>query len=83
MASATRVVELATPGRASTTSVGQGIRETSGIIDGSGLFGRGTWRFDVQAHPPPPAPVMNTVEDGKLMMIKPRWRGHDSGDDRE
>lgn len=81
--SATRVVEIAAPGRALTTSVGKGVWETSGIIDGTGLFGRGTWLFDVQAHPPTPAPVVNTVEDGQLMMIRPRWRGHDKDDEHK
>jgi hypothetical protein len=71
MSSATRVVELTPPGRGvSAPPVGKGVWETSGIIDGEGLFGEGSWLFDVQAHPPTPAPVANTVEDGQLLLLK-------------
>ena len=49
--------------------VGPGVWETSGIIDTAGLFGAGTWLFDVQAHSPTPAPKPNTVEDGQLLLL--------------
>ena len=66
--SAERVVELDPPGRDG-IAVGPGIWETSGIIDGEGLFGDGTWLFDVQAHPPTTPPAPNTVEDGQLLLL--------------
>jgi hypothetical protein len=72
VSSAERVVELAPPGRAMATPVGPGVWETSGIIDASRIFGGGSWLFDVQAHPPTPAPRANTVEDGQLLVLKPR-----------
>lgn len=58
---------------------GPGVWESSGIIDGSELFGPGTWLFNVQAHRPagstpwPPATVVapNTVEDGQLVLMTP------------
>jgi hypothetical protein len=64
---------------------GSGIWETRGIIDGAGLFGRGTWLFHVQAHPPTPAAVVNTVEDGQLLLLTPKRRGHlgNKDDDRK
>lgn len=87
VSSATRVVELTPPGRALTApAVGKGVWETSGIIDGTGLFGRGTWLFDVQAHAPTPAPVVNTVEDGQLLLLRPTKRHghkHDDHDDHD
>ncbi|MBK7998083.1 MAG: hypothetical protein IPK15_04960 [Verrucomicrobia bacterium] len=43
--------------------------ETSGIIDGTTLFGADSWLFDVQAHSPTRAPVANTVEDGQLLLM--------------
>jgi glycerophosphoryl diester phosphodiesterase len=43
--------------------------ETSGIVDTSGWFGRGTWLFDVQAHGPTTAPEL-TVEDGQLLLLR-------------
>jgi hypothetical protein len=66
--SATRVVTLAPPGRDG-AAVGPGVWETSGIIDGDGLFGGGSWLFDVQAHSPTAAPAPNTVEDGQLLLL--------------
>jgi hypothetical protein len=66
--SAERVVELDPPGRDG-IAVGPGIWETSGIIDGEGLFGEGSWLFDVQAHPPTTPPAPNTVEDGQLLLL--------------
>lgn len=69
-ATATRVAELDPPGRDG-VAVGPGIWETSGIIDASDLFGRGTWLFDVQAHGPTKAPAPNTVEDGQLLLLTP------------
>jgi hypothetical protein len=84
VSSATRVVELAPPGRAQATAVGKGVWETSGIIDTNGLFGRGSWLFDVQAHGPTPAPRVNTVEDGQLLILRPvRKHGHDGDDDSD
>jgi secreted PhoX family phosphatase len=68
VASAARVVELDPPGRDG-AAAGAGIWETSGIIDGTGIFGRNTWLFDVQAHPPTTAPAANTVEDGQLLLL--------------
>ena len=67
--SATRVVTLSPPGRDG-VPVGPGVWETSGIIDGTGLFGGGSWLFDVQAHPPTTFPGTNTVEDGQLLLLK-------------
>jgi hypothetical protein len=67
---ATPVVSLATPGRDGVTA-GPGVWETSGIIDAEHLFGRDSWLFSVQAHPPTPVPAPNTVEDGQLMLLLP------------
>jgi hypothetical protein len=66
--SALRVAELDPPGRDG-VPVGPGIWETSGIIDAAGLFGEGSWLFDVQAHAPTAAPAPNTVEDGQLLLM--------------
>jgi secreted PhoX family phosphatase len=66
--SAERIVELDPPGRDG-IPVGPGVWETSGIIDGEGVFGEGTWLFDVQAHPPTTPPAPNTVEDGQLLLL--------------
>ena len=66
---ATRVVSLSPPARDG-VAVGPGVWETSGIIDTDGLFGGGSWLFDVQAHPPTAAPAPNTVEDGQLVLLK-------------
>jgi Bacterial protein of unknown function (DUF839) len=84
ISSATRVVELAPPGRALATSVGKGVWETSGIIDTNRLFGSGSWLFDVQAHSPTPAPRINTVEDGQLLLLRPvgSHRGDKSDEER-
>ena len=68
---ATRVVSLSPPGRDG-VAVGPGVWETSGIIDTDGLFGSGSWLFDVQAHSPTTAPAPNTVEDGQLVLLKRR-----------
>jgi hypothetical protein len=48
---------------------GAGIWETSGIIGSRHAFGRNTFLFDVQAHPPTTAPAPNTVEDGQLLLL--------------
>jgi Bacterial protein of unknown function (DUF839) len=69
--SATRIAELDPPGQAGGGPVGPGIWETSGITDTSHVFGKGTWIFDVQAHPPTIAPGVNTWEDGQLLMLLP------------
>ncbi len=63
-----RIVELNQPGR-DRVPVGPGVWETSGIIDASSMFGKDTWLFDVQAHPPTTAPKPNTVEDGQLLLL--------------
>ena len=55
-------------------AVGPGVWETSGIIDSSGLFGNGSWLYDVQAHPPTTAPGPGTVEDGQLVLMERRRR---------
>ncbi len=68
VSSAERVVELDPPGRDG-RPVGPGVWETSGIIDGTVLFGENTWLFDVQAHPPTGVPAPNTVEDGQLLLL--------------
>ena len=64
-----RVVELDSAGRDG-RAVGPGVWETSGIIDGQGLFGKGSWLFDVQAHAPTVGPGSNTVEDGPLLLLE-------------
>ena len=67
---ATPVVMLSTPGRDG-VAVGPGVWETSGIVSTEHLFGRDSWLFDVQAHPPTAAPGTNTVEDGQLLLLMP------------
>jgi len=66
--SAQRVVELDPPGRDG-VAVGPGIWETSGVIATDGLFGDGSFLFDVQAHRPTGTPAPNTVEDGQLLLL--------------
>ncbi len=66
--SALRVVELDPPGRDG-VAVGSGVWESSGIIATDGLFGAGSFLFDVQAHRPTAAPFANTVEDGQLLIM--------------
>ena len=62
-------------------SVSAGVWETSGIIDTSDLYGKDFWLFVVQAHSPSIAPVVNTVEDGQLLLMKPASkRGDKDGD---
>ena len=63
------VAELTATGR-SGDKVGPGVWETTGIIDASPFFGPDTWLFNVQAHPPTPAPPQNTVEDGQLLLMR-------------
>ncbi len=70
-AAGARVVSLSPPGRDG-VAVGPGVWETSGIINGDGLFGGGSWLFDVQAHAPTAAPAPNTVEDGQLLLLRRR-----------
>ena len=65
-----RIAELDPPGRGG-VAVGPGVWETSGIINARRLFGRDTWLFDVQAHPPTPEPIPGTVEDGQLLLMRP------------
>lgn len=62
------VAELANWGRDASTPT-PGVWETSGIIDGTSLFGPDSWLFDVQAHSPTRAPAANTVEDGQLLLM--------------
>ena len=65
---------------------GAGIWESSGIIDASEFFGKGTYLLDVQAHSPtnPPCPggetfgpqcKNETVEDGQLLFLRPAGEG--------
>jgi hypothetical protein len=68
---AENVAELTAIGRDG-REVPSGNWETTGIIDASGLFGSGTWLFNVQAHPPTAVPALNTVEDGQLLLMIPR-----------
>lgn len=67
---ATPVVSVKPPGRDGVV-VGAGVWETSGVLDAEHLFGRNSWLFDVQAHPPTTAPAPNTVEDGQLLLLLP------------
>lgn len=67
---ATAVVQLTPPGRDG-AAVNPGVWETSGILDAEHLFGRNSWLFHVQAHPPTAAPAANTIEDGQLMLLLP------------
>lgn len=70
-ATGVRVAQANPPGR-DNVPVGPGVWETSGIIDGTTLFGDDSWIFDVQAHPPtnPPNPA-SQVEDGQLLIMTP------------
>jgi Alkaline phosphatase PhoX len=76
---ATPVVSLNPPGRDGVVvgpapgfaPVGPGVWETSGIIDAEHCYGRNSWLFNVQAHPPTTAPGTNTVEDGQLLLLLP------------
>jgi secreted PhoX family phosphatase len=67
---ATPIVSLKTPGRDG-KAVTAGVWETSGVLDAEHLFGKNSWLFDVQAHPPTAAPAPNTVEDGQLLLLLP------------
>jgi hypothetical protein len=73
----TRVAELVgmTEGGRDGIRTGPGIWETSGIIDTRHEFGKDTFLFDVQAHPPttpppPPAGSEITREDGQLLLLR-------------
>ena len=48
-----------------------GVWETSGIVGSGQAFGRNTFLFDVQAHPPtaPPGGRDATLEDGQLLLL--------------
>jgi hypothetical protein len=81
VSSGLRVAELDPPGRDG-VAVGAGVWETSGIIDGEGLFGDGSWIFDVQAHAPTAAPAPGTVEDGQLLLMT-RLDPDDDEDDED
>jgi hypothetical protein len=74
------VVGLNSPGRDG-ISVGPGIWETSGILNAERFFGRNSWFFDVQAHPPTLAPFSNTVEDGQLLLLLPVGGEDDEGEE--
>jgi hypothetical protein len=69
-----RVVELVgrSEGGRDGIRTGAGMWESSGIIDTSREFGRDTFLFDVQAHPPttPPGGTMQTREDGQLLLLR-------------
>jgi hypothetical protein len=49
-----------------------GVWETSGIVGTRHAFGKNTFLFDVQAHPPttPPGGKPVTVEDGQLLIMR-------------
>jgi hypothetical protein len=65
-----RVAELDPPGRDG-AAVPPGVWETSGIVDTSALFGRGTWLFDVQTGGPTQPPgVAGQVADGQLLLLR-------------
>ena len=66
-----RVAQLNPPGRDG-IPVGPGVWETSGVIDGTKLFGADSWIMDVQAHGPTLAPAPNTVEDGQIVIMAPK-----------
>ena len=79
--SQSRIVELDPPGRDG-IAVGAGIWETSGTVSARSVFGKDSWIFDVQAHPPTTAPGVNTVEDGQLLVMQGvREHGEDEDDD--
>jgi len=69
-----RVAQLNPPGRDG-VPVGPGVWESSGIIDASSMYGKDSWLTDVQAHPPTAAPAPNTVEDGQLLLMRPKRMG--------
>lgn len=69
LSSARRVAQVNPPGRDGVV-VPPGSWESSGVISTAGLFGKGTWLQDVQAHPPSTAPPTNTVEDGQLLLMR-------------
>jgi len=90
----TRVAELVgrtEGGRDGIPTVGSGIWETSGIVDAQRAFGRNTFLFDVQAHPPfvgandppytLPFPKEQIVEDGQLLILEraTTGKGHKRG----
>jgi hypothetical protein len=81
VSSQTRVAELDPPGRDGVPVPIPGTWETSGIISTDGLFGNGSWLFDVQAHPPTTAPGVQTVEDGQLLLLLPLDDDDDDDDD--
>lgn len=56
---------------------GPGVWETSGIVNTESMYGRDTWLFDVQAHPPTKAPVEGTLEDGQILLLRPVHPCHD------
>ena len=80
----TRVAELVgrtEGGRDNIPTGGSGIWETSGIVKSQRAFGRNTFLFDVQAHPPttPPGGKPVTQEDGQLLILRPEARQHGHG----
>lgn len=76
------VVRLLPPGRDG-RPVGPGVWETSGILETAKLFGRDTWLFDVQAHPPTVTPSSNTLEDGQLLLLVPTGSPDHGNEDEE
>ena len=77
-----RVAQLAPPG-GDGVAVGPGIWETSGIIDTDGLFGDGSWLFDVQAHTSNSLFGRDNVpnEDGQLLLLLPLDNDDDDEED--
>ncbi len=76
---AKRIVELNPPGTDTIPVPTPGTWETSGVIDTSALFGKGSALFDVQAHGPTIAPAPNTVEDGQLLLMRRCDKDHGRG----
>jgi Bacterial protein of unknown function (DUF839) len=70
VSTATRVAQVNPPGRDG-IAVPINTWEPSGVLDGSGSFGDGSWLQDVQAHPPTTQPATNTVQDGQLVLMVP------------
>lgn len=64
------VVSLVASGRDGAVPA-PGVWETSGIINTERTYGRNSWLFTVQAHPPTAAPAPNTVEDGQIVLLRP------------
>ena len=71
MARATRIAEVASAGRDG-RPVAPGDWESTGVVDASELFGPDSWLIAVQAHPPTRPPHPGLVQDGQLLLMRPR-----------